>query len=153
MLNAAYAEGRLDHDELQERSAALAGSKTLGELTPLVTDLVPSRTPAVSSRSELARATPADLERMARDEYASDLRDSVMGFLGISLVCWVIWLVITGGGDSFPWPVFPTIFTFLNVVRTVSGKSERIRGSVRKLEKKQRRALKPPEQPMGDDDD
>ena len=45
-LNGAFAEGRLDVRELDERVAAAYAAKTLGELAPLTADLPAGRSPA-----------------------------------------------------------------------------------------------------------
>ena len=43
VLAEAFADGRLDREEYDERSAAVLAARTLGELPPLVSDLVPDR--------------------------------------------------------------------------------------------------------------
>ncbi|MEU3351628.1 DUF1707 domain-containing protein [Streptomyces sp. NPDC037389] len=46
VLGAAYAEGRLDHDEYRERLDALLATRTWGELRPLTADLPETDTPS-----------------------------------------------------------------------------------------------------------
>lgn len=43
VLNSAYAEGRITHDELGERMDAVLASRTFSDLTPLTADLMSSR--------------------------------------------------------------------------------------------------------------
>lgn len=50
LLRASHAEGRLDTDELEERSERCYAAKTLAELDELVSDLPPAR-PYASRRS------------------------------------------------------------------------------------------------------
>lgn len=40
-LGDAYADGRIDRDELDERTDSVNSARTLGELVPLLADLVP----------------------------------------------------------------------------------------------------------------
>ena len=140
-LTEAYADGRLDREELDERTERVTRSRTLGELTPIVSDLVPSTT-ARAGRS-LASASPADIHSQAVEKYRSDRREAVFGFLFATLVTTVIWLATTGA-HSFPWPAFVALATGLNIVKTVSRKQDIIRGHERKLERKQAKELGKP---------
>ncbi len=90
-LTEAYADGRLDREEFDERSEQATGARTLGELSPIVADLVsprPGRATAPSSRP----ATPAELHQRAVEKYGTDRREAVFGFLFATLICTVIWL-------------------------------------------------------------
>jgi hypothetical protein len=140
-LTEAYADGRLDREELDERTEQVTRSRTLGELTPIVADLVPST--GASARKGLASATPADIHTQAVEKYRSDRREAVFGFLFATLVTTVIWLATTGIG-SFPWPAFVALGTGLNVAKTVTRKQDIIRGHERKLERKQAKELGKP---------
>src|SRR5689334_3846322 len=72
VLGEGYADGRLDRQEYDERAEAAARTKTLGELPPLISDLVPDR-PTGPSR-DLALASPQDLERRAVTAYQARRR-------------------------------------------------------------------------------
>jgi hypothetical protein len=148
-LATAYAEGRLDREEHDERSQTLAATRTLGELPPIVADLVPARPPSRRRPEGLAVATPSDVERMALEKYRSDLRGRATTFVWLSLVTWAIWFA--AGHDAGPWPLIVMVLFGLRVAKTVTDKQEIVRAEVRRLEKKQRRSLKAPETPMGDD--
>lgn len=139
VLTDGYADGRLDRAEYDERSDLTIRSRTLGELTAIVADLV-STTDLVTTRSTLAAATPADLHRRAVESYASDRREAVVGFLFATVICTVIWLLTTGIG-SFPWPAFVALGTGINVAKTVSRKREIVASHERKLEKKRAKEL------------
>jgi uncharacterized protein DUF1707 len=128
-LTEAYADGRLDRDEFDERSDRALRSRTLGELSPVVSDLV-SATPAA----------PADLHQRAVEKYVTERREAVFGFLFATIVCTVIWLLTTGVG-SFPWPAFVALGTGINVAKTVSQKREIIARQERRLEKKRAKEL------------
>jgi hypothetical protein len=150
VLTEAYADGRLDREEFDERSEHTTTARTLGELPPLMTDLVSSRALARRTGSDLATASPDELRAMAVTRYASDRREAVLGFLGPSLICWAIWAAVMFGG--FPWPLFVMLGTGINLIRTVVRKPDIIEGHVRNLERKQAKALKPkkPEEPGTD---
>jgi hypothetical protein len=145
VLADAYADGRLAREEYDERSDRTARSRTLGELPPILADLV-STTTVTAPRSGLAAATPEDLRRMAVEAYASDRREAVFGFLFASILCTVIWLLTTGAG-SFPWPAFVWVGTGLNVVKTVARKPDIVASHERRLQKKRAEALGHPWKP------
>ena len=63
VLADAFADGRSDRAEYDERNAAVLAARALGELPPLVTDPVPQRPATPLGRRSLATATPADLQR------------------------------------------------------------------------------------------
>jgi hypothetical protein len=138
-----YADGRLDRAEYDERSDRTIAARTLGELPAIVSDLV-SITSLATSRSGLARATPEDIHRRALEAYASDRREAVLGFLFISVLCTVIWLLTTARDGGFPWPVFPAGATGLNVAKTLIRKPDIVASHERKLEKKRAKELGQP---------
>lgn len=141
VLTEAYADGRLDREEFDTRSAAAASARTLGELPALVADLV-----AVGPPGALARIPADDLQQRAVARYESDRREAVLGFLGPSIVCVVIWWVLGFGG--FFWPAFVIAGTGINLMRTLMTRQDLIERNRRKLEKKQ--AMKPDPEPGGD---
>ncbi|MGN0062774.1 MAG: DUF1707 domain-containing protein [Nocardioides sp.] len=126
VLSQAYAEGRLAPDEHAERSARLAASRTLGELVPLLEGLV--------------RRPTSNLPALAEEKYRRDLREALMGFLTVNIICWGIWL-ITSGIDSFPWPAFVSLVSAVNLLRVRLERNSRVERSIRKLQKRQRTEL------------
>ena len=132
VLTEAYADGRLDREEFDSRTAAAVAARTLGELPALVSDLV---APDSGSPSAPVRAPGDDLERQAVAKYESDRREAVLSFLGPSIVCVVIWLVI--GADTFFWPGFVIAGTGINLMRTLITRQDMIESNRRRLEKKQ----------------
>lgn len=134
LLATAYAEGRIDRAELDERTDGVARAKTLGELPGFVSDLVvTSGLPALASRTDLVAA--------ARDKYARERNEALWGFLSSSVITWGIWAVVMFG--EFPWPIFVTIAAGLNYLRVLTNKRSFIESEVRRLEKKERKALPP----------
>lgn len=133
LLVTAYAEGRLDRTELDERTDGVARAKTLGELPAFVTDLLPA-----TSRPLLA--PQADLVAQATERWRRSRREAVWGFLSASLICWTIWAFT---GHDFPWPAFVMLGTGLNVLRTMLNRTDMVADEVRRLEKKQRKQLPP----------
>lgn len=144
-LTEGYADGRLDREEFDERTERATRSRTLGELAPIVSDLVPT-TAVVTTGSGLAAASPADLHQKAVEKYATERREAVFGFLFATLLCTVIWFLTTGPGH-FPWPAFVALGTGINVAKTVSRKKEIIASHERRLGKLRAKELGQPWSP------
>ena len=138
VLATAYAEGRLDRDEFDERSASVAAAKTYAELTPPIRDLATDAVPTAWTP-----ASQPDLQRKAQVYYGEKLRDALFSFLVPNLICWAIWL-FAFGSHSFPWPLFVTIPTGLNLVRVATSRAQIVEGRLEKLERRQAAALEAP---------
>ena len=130
VLGTAYAEGRLSPDELDERSDQVAHAKTLGELPPILDDLI-----APSGAGSL---TVRDKRTEAERRYRQRRHQALLNFLMPSLICWVIWFAINGG---FPWPAFVMIGTSINWVRLATSREDSITSIEHELEKKERKQL------------
>jgi hypothetical protein len=134
VLATAYAEGRLDRDELDERTAAVTEAKTYAELVPSLADLTVDAVPARFA------ATPSpDLRRAAEQYYRDKLRETFFEFLIPNLICWAIWFMT--GHDYFPWPVFVTIPTFIHLLQVAGNKGRTIDRRVEKLQRREQRAV------------
>ncbi len=134
VLAEAFADGRLDRQEFDERSERVVAIRTLGQLPDVVADLVPLQ-PAATAPALL---TPDALRERAVADWRSDRREAVWGLFAVSAIVWVIWAV-TGAG--FPWPLFVTLAATLNLGRIQFLREERILEEQRRLERKQRKAL------------
>ena len=133
-LGDAFAQGRLDREELDERTDAVNAAKTLGELPPVLADLVPT-----SGSASLVRPSP-DVHAQAVAKWEKSRRDALMGFLTPTLICWAIWFVVGFGG--FVWPVFVMIPTGLGLLSTLVRKQDIIASHERKILQKREQ---PPE--------
>ena len=135
-----YADGRLTKEEYDERADVTATTKTLGELTPLIADLVPHAPQPGAGRT---LATPDELHRRAVQRWEANRRQALIGFLVPTLICWTIWLLTAMGGDGayFPWPAFVMLGTGINLLQVQLRRRDIIAEEQRRLEKKQRRAL------------
>jgi hypothetical protein len=144
-IGEAYADGRLDRAELDERTARVQAARTLGELPDLVADLVApeaTRVPGLLG--------PTELRARGERHFASERRDALLRMLVPSLVCVVVWLLTSGFGGFF-WPGFVILGTGINLVQTVVRREDIVEGHVRKLEKRQRRELEGrPDDPQRD---
>lgn len=147
VLTDAFADGRLDREEYDERTAATLGARTLGELPPLVSDLVPDR-PLLSSRVPLAAASSSELQKRAEESWRNDRRGAFLGFVGSAVVMWTIWLAVNwdqgAGGpqwDAFPWPLIVNAVAFMNFVRVAANRRELVAEEVKRLERKQAKAI------------
>jgi hypothetical protein len=137
VLATAYAEGRLDRDELDERTTLVDAAKTYADLVPPLRDLA-----ADSVADSFPPAVGADLRRTAERYYSDKLRETFFEFLIPNLICWAIWFMT--GHDYFVWPVFVTIPTLIHVLQVASSKERTIEARVEKLQRKQAGALEPP---------
>jgi len=101
VLADAYADGRLDRAEYDERSDQAVSAKLLGDFLPLLKDLTPETPTALAKRTR-----SQDLHVLAERKYARDLRDARNGFLGTATICCSIWAVtsVATGGAYFFWP-------------------------------------------------
>lgn len=99
VLSIAYSEGRLDRVEYDTRSDAALGLRTLGEVRPLVGDLV--ALPAV-------RGAGQEVREEAMSRLHREIRDARLGFLVVSGATTTVWgvtaLVV---GWHFFWPAIP----------------------------------------------
>ena len=128
MLADAYADGRLTREEYDDRLNTLYGSRTLGEVPSLVTDLVPPDDPPAAP----ALPPTADLRTRGARKWRKDVEESFAAFLVPSIICIVIWIAVTGRG--FFWPAFPMLITGLNLVKTVVQRESVIQREVLRLE-------------------
>lgn len=117
-LNAAFAEGRLEVAELDERVAAAYRAKTLGELVPLTADLPASyRQPA--SGQPVPRPVSAPAPRRSHGGGYPGI--PVVGALGIFLVNVLIWASVAIGTQEmvYFWPVWtaiPLVFAVVGMI-------------------------------------
>src|SRR5512134_2557230 len=83
ILGEAYADGRLDREELDARTEQATTARTLGELPALVSDLV-APVAGPSAHRGLAHAPLSEIQARAERAYQSDRRDALLGLLGPS---------------------------------------------------------------------
>jgi hypothetical protein len=138
-LAEAYAEGRIDRDELEERTTRADAAKTYADLVPPLHDLM-----ADAAVPTLSLSSPDDLQRKAASYYRDRLREAFLALLVPNLICWAIWYMT--GHDGFIWPVFVLIPTMGNLLRVGASKQAIIDERIEKLEKRQAKALQPPNQ-------
>jgi hypothetical protein len=134
LLGTAYAEGRIDDGELDERIDRVGRAKTLGELPHVLADLV--------STSGLTLSSSADLRTQAEQRYAAQRRQALRNFLAPTLICWAIWLLVSGfelDDLGFPWPVFVMLGTGMHWVRLATAREDSIESIRHGLEKRERK--------------
>jgi Domain of unknown function (DUF1707) len=146
LLTEAFADGRLDREEYDERSAAALQARTLGQLPPLLADLVPDRPllPRSSSgRVPLAVASSSDLQKRAEDRWREDRRGAFLGFVGSAVLTWAIWIAVnwTSWEGAFPWPLIVNAVAFMNFVRVAANRRELVATELRRLERKQAKEI------------
>ena len=146
VLDEAYADGRLDRGEYDQRTQQVGGLRLLGDVNGLLGDLVAQQPP--SSGRSLAQASSSDLERIAQRTWQTKRREAAFSFLGASTVSTAIWFATSfrhGGFDPyFFWPAFVIAFSLLHLVRTASSRREIVENEVRRLEKKREKDQRKP---------
>jgi hypothetical protein len=144
-LTEAYADGRLDREEFDERTEQATRARTLGELVPIVGDLIAATTPGVVPTSR------TDMELLAHRHWERKRREAAFSFLGASLVTSLIWFATAWGPDGFDpyffWPAFVIAFSLLNLVRTAASRQDIVDSEIRRLEKKRAKELGQPGSP------
>ncbi len=138
-LSAAYADGRLDREEYDERAAAVQSTKTLGDLLRYLTDLAPDSGPA-----GLVAATPAMIQRRAEQAYLRVRQRALSSFLIPSIICWVIWATsfdAAGSTLDFPWPIFVMLGTGVRLMSVIINRGEILAEQQRRMEKQERRRI------------
>jgi hypothetical protein len=139
-LAEAYAEGRLDREELDERTSQVDGAKTYADLVPPLLDLA-----ADADVAAVSLASRPDLEQKAAVYYREKLRETFFEFLIPNLICWTIWYLT--GHDYFIWPIFVTIPTLIHLLQVATSKQRTIDSRIEKLERRHLKALEPPKPP------
>lgn len=141
LLTEAFADGRLDREEYDERASAALAARTLGELPPLLADLVPER-PLLPATRPLSALSGEELRDKAVEKWRGDRREAIGGFLFLAVLTWTIWLAVgLTAGFHFPWPAIVTAVAGMNLVRVASGRREIVESEVRRLQRKQAREL------------
>lgn len=108
-LKQALDEGRLDLHEYDERLQRTYAARTYGDLAGLLDDLP---TAAITPRPAAVTPRPAPPPPPATTGHAGDLVRSVPGgFVGVFVVCTVIWAATSIGSGSllYFWPVWTLI--------------------------------------------
>ena len=138
-LSAAYADGRLDREEYDERAAAVQSTKTLGDLLRHLKDLAPD-----SGAAGLVAATPAMIQRRAEQAYLRVRQRALSSFLIPSMICWVIWAMSLDGSVyelGFPWPIFVMLGTGVRLMSVIINRGEILAEQQRRMEKQERRRI------------
>lgn len=146
VLAEAYADGRLDREEFDARSTALATSKTLGELPGFLSDLLAPSPPGAASGLPVPLGGPGalahpDLYARAVARFERERRNALWTLVWVSAACTAYWGVNAwedGRWDpGFYWPMFVVLALVLNLGKVVLERSSRIADEVRRLEAKE----------------
>lgn len=143
VLADAYADGRLTAVEYDERESANLAARTLGELPPLLADLV---TATGQRPSALVERTPGELRREAVRDQVREVVSVAVASSSLFFICVVVWLFTGDGLDDF-WPKWALIPTVLATVPVILGSKGKVDTRARRLERRQARRLAPPSIP------
>lgn len=137
-LSAAYADGRLNREEYDERSAAVQTGKTLGELVTPLRDLAPD-----PSTGAVVLSSGKQLQAQAEQKYLQARRSALTGFLVPNVIVWVVYLATSlgSGGLYFPWPLFVTMGTVIRLIQVTVNKDAIIESEKRKIQRKEQRRI------------
>jgi hypothetical protein len=141
-LGEAYAEGRIDATEFDERTSGVQAARTLGALPGFLTDLVP----AVEASPALPLSAPAPLspERVESEAVArweKSRRDAFSMWVFVSFICWVIYLATTLPGFGHPWPIYPMLGTSIPLLGTMLQRKDMIARNRRHIVAKHEKAV------------
>ncbi|HEX8804704.1 MAG TPA: DUF1707 domain-containing protein [Acidimicrobiales bacterium] len=103
--------GRLELDELEERTSAALSARVRGELEPLLDDL-PELHPPAPATGPPVRARTAD--RPVLDAPAFRVHRNLWIVFSVFMVAIWVGIALVGGASPF-WPVFPIAATGLTV--------------------------------------
>lgn len=109
-INAAFSDGRLDSLEHSDRLGAVLAAKRLGELTPLLDDIVVVGRPKPPT-------TAAAKARRVQD-------GAIRSWIGLAILFNVIWVatwLFSGDAPYYYWPIWPMIGTGIPVLLTWLG--------------------------------
>jgi hypothetical protein len=134
ILTEAFADGRLDRDEYDERTEATLQARTLGQFPALVADLVPDR-PLLPAKVPLSAASSSELQQRAQEKWRKERRDAFFGFLGSLVFFGALAIFVT------PWTLIVPLMALMNAIRTWSNKSEIVESEVKRLERKQAKEI------------
>jgi hypothetical protein len=109
-------------------------ARTLGQLPPLMADLVPDR-PLLPAKVPLAAASSAEIQQLALKKWAKDRREALLGVVGTLLFFGALAIFVT------PWTLIVPLFALMNLVRTLSSKSEIVDNEVKRLERKRAKEI------------
>ena len=104
LIDQARLDGRLSGDEHEERFAGARAARTLGELAPLVSDLM---VPSVTSETSV--------------RYQRFTRAGAMGWFGLALLFNAIWVMtsLSAARPLYYWPMWPMFFIGLPLVMSI----------------------------------
>lgn len=159
VLSDAYAQGRIDVDEFDERTEKASTLKTLGEVPDLIDDLIiaePNDLPPgplndAARAQALARLTddqipitPEQIDAAAQKYYKDRVRRALIGMIagpaGLTTAIWAT-ISILSSDLQFFWPIFVIIPMLLGAVSQITGKDELIRKRKRELTNRARAHL------------
>ena len=132
VLGQAYAEGRIDADEFDERTSGVQAARTLGELPAFLSDLVPMTEPtAPPVPVAMTQLSPQRVEAEAVARWEKSRREALTMWVFVSLVCWVIYLATSFPGH--PWPIYPMVGTSLPLLVTQFQRADMIESNRRRI--------------------
>ncbi len=140
MLADAYAEGRLDNDEYNQRLDQVMSSKSLGELVPVLSDI----TPEAAGQQSAPQAYAPSSDGGAKPGWLSHFP---RWWISMAVMLNLIWLmtVLTSGHMIYYWPMWPMVGTAIPMIMGFMGGANRRDRSDRHNQRAIDRGYQPPE--------
>lgn len=130
VLGTAYADGRLDVDEFDERTSGVQAARTLGELPVFLSDLV-AHADDVSHVAAGPALSDQQVEAQAVERWRKSRGEALRLWLFVSTICWTIWLLTNN--NAHPWPIYPMLGTAVPLLGTLVQRRDMIESNRRKI--------------------
>lgn len=138
-----FTEGRLDHEEFDERSLAISQAKTKGELRPLFLDLPGQLEGALTEGTgTLAkRDEDEDIRELQKIRSSGKKVESLSGLIfGLTFVTFLVLTFVVG--VNWAWVVWPTLFVTMAIPRMIHGFSDADEKAYKELKESEELARK-----------
>lgn len=119
ILSDAYADGKLDDAEYQERLDSALQIKLLGEVRTLVIDL---GTPKTLMRR---RKSPAAARQEARQKKRAGVREAAVAWVSTTAIVNIVYFMTAlAGGFYYYWPMWPMLAVTIALIAAIAAKPQ-----------------------------
>lgn len=121
IIGEAFAEGKLDQQEYDQRLSDALGTRRLGEITDLLEDLVPSALPPAVQRDQERQVELGRRRRVMARRRRKTIVGAAVGWVSMAALFMTIWLitVIASGTFIYFWPIWPMMGTAIPAAITI----------------------------------
>lgn len=121
IIGDAYAEGKLDQFEYDDRLSQAMAVRKLGEIPHLLEDLVVAEVPAAVQHRRDRQVKLDRRRRTLEKRRRNTIVGAVSGWAGLAGLLTTIWLLtaLSSGGFYYFWPIWPMLGTAIPTVTTI----------------------------------